>query len=313
MCQPDDELARVTIQRNKIHDPRYSANSWSDGHPAGPQAITLQLLRRQPRDPLQRDRTAPTASYFNDGIGGEDNFSTTGFPNADSDIYGNTLSHAWDDGIEAEGGNKNVRIWGNYIDRTAIGIATTVTSRRPGVHLPQRLQPQPVLSSAAAATRTTASRSSSRARDARSATAGATSSTTRCCRRRRRAATYGLGGGAGIGGTGSTQLINNTVLDEQHLPPVEAELGAFYQVGTGNDFDNDMYNGSAGRRRDRERHQRHAGVRRGQRLAERGRRQLPARAGQPGLRPRRAHPQLQRRLHRRGARRGRARGGHRRR
>jgi hypothetical protein len=28
-------LERVTIQRNRIHDPRYSANSWSDGHPRG--------------------------------------------------------------------------------------------------------------------------------------------------------------------------------------------------------------------------------------------------------------------------------------
>ena len=59
--------------------------------------------------------------YFNDGIGGSDNFSTTGFPNADSDIYGNEISHVWDDAIEAEGGNRNVRIWGNYMDRTGTG------------------------------------------------------------------------------------------------------------------------------------------------------------------------------------------------
>ena len=69
--------------------------------------------------------------YFNDGMGGEANFSSTGFPNADSDIYGNIIQHAWDDGIEAEGGNKNVRIWGNYIDRTAIGIATTASHDGP--------------------------------------------------------------------------------------------------------------------------------------------------------------------------------------
>jgi hypothetical protein len=31
-------LERVTVQRNEIHDPRYGANSWSDGHPQGPQA-----------------------------------------------------------------------------------------------------------------------------------------------------------------------------------------------------------------------------------------------------------------------------------
>ena len=67
-------------------------------------------------------------NYFNDIFGGEDNFTLSGFPNADTDIYGNKLSHAWDDAIEAEGANRNVRIWGNYIDRTAIGIASSMAS-----------------------------------------------------------------------------------------------------------------------------------------------------------------------------------------
>src|SRR5205085_9016583 len=59
------------------------------------------------------------------------NLSKSGFPNADSDIYGNKISSTWDDGIEAEGGNENVRIWNNYLDRTATGVATTVTSVGP--------------------------------------------------------------------------------------------------------------------------------------------------------------------------------------
>ena len=50
---------------------------------------------------------------------------------ADTDIYGNSIRNAYDDGIEAEGGNRNVRIWGNYIDQTAIGIATSVTHVGP--------------------------------------------------------------------------------------------------------------------------------------------------------------------------------------
>jgi hypothetical protein len=52
-------------------------------------------------------------------------------PNSDSDLYGNKISHTWDDAIESEGANRNVRIWGNYIDTTAVGIATTVTSVGP--------------------------------------------------------------------------------------------------------------------------------------------------------------------------------------
>jgi len=40
ICQ-NEELTRVTVQRNRIHDPRYSANSWATAHPAGPQGITF--------------------------------------------------------------------------------------------------------------------------------------------------------------------------------------------------------------------------------------------------------------------------------
>jgi len=124
------QLERVIIQKNKIHDPRYGANSWSWGHPAGPQGITFSYCGGN-HVIRYNEITSSPGHYFNDGIGGEDNFSETGFPNADSDIYGNVVTHAWDDAIEAEGGNRNVRIWGNYLDQTATGIATTVTHWGP--------------------------------------------------------------------------------------------------------------------------------------------------------------------------------------
>ena len=129
-CTKTWQLERVVIQRNRIHHPRYGANSWSWGHPMGPQAITFghcggnHVIR-------WNEIYSEDGRYFNDAIGGEDNFSAIGFPNADTDIYGNRISHAWDDGIEAEGANRNVRIWGNYLDLTAVGIATTVTHAGP--------------------------------------------------------------------------------------------------------------------------------------------------------------------------------------
>ena len=123
-------LERVIIQSNKIHDPRYTANSWSWGHPAGPQGITFSFCGGNHVIRYNQITGSP-GHYFNDGIGGEDNFSETGFPNADSDIYGNVVTHAWDDAIEAEGGNRNVRIWGNYLDHTGTGVATTVTHWGP--------------------------------------------------------------------------------------------------------------------------------------------------------------------------------------
>lgn len=125
------KVERIVIQRNRIHDPRYGANSWSWGHPAGPQAISFSdcggnhVIRRN------EITSADPKRYFNDAIGGEDNFSALGFPNRDSDIHDNRIEGAWDDGIEAEGANMNVRIWGNAIARTAIGIATAATHHGP--------------------------------------------------------------------------------------------------------------------------------------------------------------------------------------
>jgi hypothetical protein len=69
--------------------------------------------------------------YCNDIFGGGANFGTRGFPNRDSDIYGNLIEGCWDDGIESEGANCNVRIWGNYIDNAFVKIATAGCSVGP--------------------------------------------------------------------------------------------------------------------------------------------------------------------------------------
>ncbi len=236
-------LERVTIQRNRIHDPRYSANSWSDGHPAGPQAITFShcggnhVIRHN-------DVYSTNGNYFNDIIGGEDNFTLNGFPNSDTDIYGNKLSHAWDDGIEAEGANENVRIWGNYIDRTAIGIATTATSVGPAyifrnvwnraqmyqkVSLDQDDR-QPFFKSGSSSSLGYGRRYFFHNTMLQAVQSGLA---------------YTLGGGYGMGGTGSTQLIQNTH-SKNNIYHLWKPKSAFYQTGTTNEIMNDMYNGTAG-------------------------------------------------------------------
>ena len=120
-------LEYVIIQRNKLHNPRSDSNSWEeDGHPEGPQAITLvngrgyYIIR-------YNDIYGAKDQYFNDSMGEYHNFSYAGFPNRDSDIYCNRISNCWDDAIEAEGANMNVRIWSNLLDSTymALGLATT--------------------------------------------------------------------------------------------------------------------------------------------------------------------------------------------
>jgi len=129
---PGQGLERLIIQRNRIHHPRYGANSWDWGHPEGPQAIGLidcggnSVFRF---NEIYSDGT--DQRRFNDGIGGAFNFSSAGFPGADSDIYGNIIMHTWEDGIEAEGGGRNVRIWGNYLDRTTTGVSSTAVQVGP--------------------------------------------------------------------------------------------------------------------------------------------------------------------------------------
>src|SRR5688572_14977589 len=69
LCLSCPEVERVTIQRNRIHDPRYSANSWSTAHPQGPQAITFSFCAGNHviRD---NDIRAGEGRKFNDAIGG---------------------------------------------------------------------------------------------------------------------------------------------------------------------------------------------------------------------------------------------------
>jgi hypothetical protein len=68
---------------------------------------------------------------FNDTIGGGSNGSFRGSPGPDSDIYGNLVSHCWDDGLEVEGGNRNTRVWNNYITQSMMMIGNAATSIGP--------------------------------------------------------------------------------------------------------------------------------------------------------------------------------------
>lgn len=120
----------LTIQRNLIEDPRGASNDWETGHPDGPQGITI--TQSNGGNVIRYNEIVSSEDHgFNDGIGGSSNFSFTGNMNRDSDIHGNIIRNAWDDAIECEGGNMNVRIWANYIHFFYNGIATASTSKGP--------------------------------------------------------------------------------------------------------------------------------------------------------------------------------------
>jgi hypothetical protein len=132
-----ESVDRIVIQGNRLHDPATGSNSWSQprplspsGHPFGPQAIDADdcgsnwVIRRN-------EIYSGPGHYLNDGIGGAANFSERGFPLADADIAENRISHCHDDGLEAEGANRNVRVWGNYIDQTFTKVAIAPTQVGP--------------------------------------------------------------------------------------------------------------------------------------------------------------------------------------
>jgi hypothetical protein len=120
----------ITIQRNLIENPRGGSNDWETGHPSGPQGISF--IQSKGGNVIRYNDILSTEDHgFNDGIGGSNNFSWEGNMNRDSDIHGNIIRNVWDDAIECEGGNTNVRIWGNYAYLYFNGIATASTSKGP--------------------------------------------------------------------------------------------------------------------------------------------------------------------------------------
>ena len=126
----ENDAGHLVVQRNLIENPRGGANDWESGHPGGPQGVSL--IDSRGGNVIRYNTIRSTDDHgFNDGIGGASNFSFKGSPNRDSDIYGNIISNCWDDCIESEGANMNVRIWSNYIHHTFVDIASAATSMGP--------------------------------------------------------------------------------------------------------------------------------------------------------------------------------------
>lgn len=131
---------RVILQRNRVHHPRFAATRWNeepeDAHPRGPRAVIMG--HRSDDEDWESNHVIRYNEFysdfdhlFEDVIGGGLNYSQTGHPGRDSDIYGNVVSHATDDLIEADGGGQNVRIWSNYLDYGNVMISLQSCSVGP--------------------------------------------------------------------------------------------------------------------------------------------------------------------------------------
>lgn len=126
-------LKRLVVQRCKMHHPRWTCSPWDEkyrNHTAGPQCVTLfdaggnHVIR-------YNECFSDLEHMYNDVIGGGSNGSFRGSPGPDSDIYGNLISHCWDDGLEVEGGSRNVRVWNNYITQSLMAIGNAPASIGP--------------------------------------------------------------------------------------------------------------------------------------------------------------------------------------
>ncbi len=138
-----DNNSRIVMQRNVIREPHFGSFPWDTdasciqggerNHPLGPNGITVRNGGQQNVIRYNEITGHPTNrnKWYLDGIGGGENFSTQGTPGADSDIYQNIIMNIFDDAIQAEGGGRNVRIWGNYISDSMVAVGTTTTHFGP--------------------------------------------------------------------------------------------------------------------------------------------------------------------------------------
>ena len=128
---------KITIERCYIHEPRGTTNAWADtlnnltwtnSHPMGMCGIYVKATQTVIR---YNDIIGNEKHRFNDGIESNGNFNINGGLAADSDVYGNMLAFGQDDGIELDGGARNVRFFKNRITNFYSGISTSANMVGP--------------------------------------------------------------------------------------------------------------------------------------------------------------------------------------
>lgn len=115
------ECRNVVIERCFVHDPRGRANSWQFSHPAGPQAVVL--YRCTGTVIRYNDFIGSDEHRFNDAVEGRGNFEAEGGINRDADVNGNFMIFTSDDCIELDGGQQNVRCYGNRFEGGYCGVS----------------------------------------------------------------------------------------------------------------------------------------------------------------------------------------------
>lgn len=114
--------SEMVVERCYIHDSFTHTNSWYYSHPAGSECIMVDcpdhstVIR-------YNDFVGSDGYCFNDCVEGVRNFYADGGFHQDADIYGNFMIFSNDDCIEIDGGQKNVRVWGNRFESSYCGLS----------------------------------------------------------------------------------------------------------------------------------------------------------------------------------------------
>ena len=114
--------SEVVVERCYIHDPLSRSVSWYYLHPAGPEAVGIDFVDHST---VIRwcDFVASDGHNWNDAVEGAGNFIPNGGFNRDADIYGNFMIFANDDCIELDGGQRDVRCYGNRFESALCGVS----------------------------------------------------------------------------------------------------------------------------------------------------------------------------------------------
>ena len=112
----------LLIERNWVHDPRGTANSWFYSHPAGPNALCIGYST----DVAVRynDFIGSDAHRWNDVSEGLGNGKDNGAIWQDAEVCGNFFGFGNDDGMELDGGQVNARFFYNRTEGCLCGVST---------------------------------------------------------------------------------------------------------------------------------------------------------------------------------------------
>ena len=113
---------RILVEKNYIHDPNGTTNSWFHSHPAGMEAMTIGETSQATI--RFNDCVGSDLHRWNDAIEGHGNGDIYGSTFQDAEIYGNLLTLGCDDGIELDGGQANCRFFYNRSEQLLCGVST---------------------------------------------------------------------------------------------------------------------------------------------------------------------------------------------